>query len=88
MDFISASIGGLDATTTICHRYTPPDILRLFLKMADIVVTAMGKPEFITGDMLKPGCAVIDVGINRSTDSATGKTKLVGDCHFQSKKFR
>ncbi|KAK3876268.1 hypothetical protein Pcinc_018928 [Petrolisthes cinctipes] len=76
--------GGFDATTTICHRYTPPDQLRIFLATADIVVVAAGIPGLITGDMIKPGCAIIDVGINRITNPETGKPKLVGDCHFES----
>ncbi|XP_067937751.1 bifunctional methylenetetrahydrofolate dehydrogenase/cyclohydrolase, mitochondrial-like isoform X1 [Watersipora subatra] len=73
-----------DATTTICHRYTPPEQLRHFVKYADIVVVAAGIPGLITGDMLKPGCAVIDVGINRIKDPETGKNKIVGDCDFDS----
>uniref|UniRef100_A0A0P4WF11 methenyltetrahydrofolate cyclohydrolase n=1 Tax=Scylla olivacea TaxID=85551 RepID=A0A0P4WF11_SCYOL len=77
-------MGGLDATTTICHRYTPPEQLQMFVATADILVTAAGLPGLITGDMIKPGCAIIDVGINRITDPNTGKSKLVGDCHFDS----
>ncbi|XP_064101183.1 bifunctional methylenetetrahydrofolate dehydrogenase/cyclohydrolase, mitochondrial-like [Macrobrachium nipponense] len=76
--------GGLDATTTICHRYTPTDQLRVFTATADIIVTAAGVPGLITGDMIKPGCAIIDVGINRIKDPVTGKAKLVGDCDFES----
>ena len=76
----------MDATTTICHRYTPPEHLRTFVASADILVTAAGLPNLITGDMIKPGCAIIDVGINRITDPSTGKAKLVGDCHFESKR--
>lgn len=74
----------MDATTTICHRYTPEDQLRLFVSIADIIVTAVGRPGTITGDMIKPGCAIVDVGINRITDPNTGKPKLVGDCDFES----
>lgn len=77
-------MGGLDATTTICHRYTPPEQLQFFVASADILVTAAGLPGLITGDMIKPGCAIIDVGINRITDPSTGKPKLVGDCDFES----
>ncbi|XP_074648303.1 bifunctional methylenetetrahydrofolate dehydrogenase/cyclohydrolase, mitochondrial-like [Tubulanus polymorphus] len=72
-----------DATTTICHRYTPPDQLRAFVKMADILVVATGIPGLITGDMVKEGVAVIDVGINRIKDEQTGKYKLVGDVDFE-----
>jgi len=74
-----------DATTTICHRYTPHEQLLVHLRSADIVVVATGIPGLITGDMLKPGAAVIDVGINRIKDEATGKMRLVGDCDFKSK---
>ncbi|KAL3877209.1 hypothetical protein ACJMK2_034949 [Sinanodonta woodiana] len=72
-----------DATTTICHRYTPPDKLTLFTKTADIIVTAAGVPNLITADMVKEGVAVIDVGITRVKDEKTGKTKLVGDVEFE-----
>nr|XP_045624056.1 bifunctional methylenetetrahydrofolate dehydrogenase/cyclohydrolase, mitochondrial-like isoform X1 [Procambarus clarkii] len=77
-------IGGMDSTTTICHRYTPMEQLCFFLARADIIVTATGLPGLITGDMIKPGCAILDVGINRITDPITGKPKLVGDCDFES----
>ena len=73
----------MDATTTICHRYTPKDQLKVFTSTADIIVTAAGLPGLITADMIKPGCAIIDVGINRITDPKTGKAKLVGDCDFE-----
>lgn len=72
-----------DATTTICHRYTPPDQLSVFTKIADIIVSATGIPKLITGDMIKEGATVIDVGINRIKDEETGKTKLVGDVDFE-----
>lgn len=57
------------ATVTVCHRFTP-DIAR-FTRDADILVVAVGKPELITPDMVKPGAVLIDVGINRITDAAT-----------------
>ena len=75
--------GGLDCTTTICHRYTPSPDLHHFLATADIVVTAAGVPGLIRGEHLKPGCCVIDVAINRVSDPVTGRPRLVGDCHFQ-----
>lgn len=75
----------MDATTTICHRYTPPEQLRHFASTADILVTATGIPKLITEDMIKPGACVIDVGITRITDPDTKKTKLVGDVDFESK---
>uniref|UniRef100_A0A2P2IFS6 methenyltetrahydrofolate cyclohydrolase n=2 Tax=Hirondellea gigas TaxID=1518452 RepID=A0A2P2IFS6_9CRUS len=75
---------GLDCTTTICHRYTPPAVLRQHLSNADIVVTAAGVPNLIRGEHLKPGCCVVDVAVNRIKNKDTGRVKLVGDCHFES----
>ncbi|XP_064636865.1 bifunctional methylenetetrahydrofolate dehydrogenase/cyclohydrolase, mitochondrial-like [Lineus longissimus] len=71
-----------DATTTICHRYTPPEELVRFTKSADILVVACGIPGLIKADMVKDGVAVIDIGINRVKDEKTGKFKLVGDVDF------
>ena len=65
------------ATVTVCHSKTLS--LAKFTKDADILVTAVGKPGLVTGDMLKPGAVVIDVGINRLADGA-----LVGDVDFAS----
>lgn len=76
----------MDATVTICHRFTPPDDLKKFCKMADIIVTATGVPGLITADMVKAGAAVIDVGITRIFDEKTGKNKLVGDVDFEEVK--
>ncbi len=64
-------------TVTVCHSKTR-DLAR-FTRDADILVAAVGKPGMITGDMIKPGAVVIDVGINRLSDG-----KLVGDVHFES----
>ncbi|CAH1246849.1 MTHFD2 [Branchiostoma lanceolatum] len=72
-----------DATTTICHRYTPGDQLEVFTKTADIIIVAVGMPNLITADMVKEGVVVIDVGINRVMDPVTGKMKLVGDVDFE-----
>lgn len=72
----------MDATVTICHRFTPPDELKRFCLSADIIVTATGVPGLIKSDMVKEGAAIIDVGITRVTDQSTGKTKLVGDVDF------
>ena len=55
------------ATVTVCHRFTP-DIAR-FTRDADVLVVAVGKPELITPNMIKPGAVLIDVGINRITDA-------------------
>ena len=68
-----------NATVTVCHSKTPD--LGAVLRTADIVVAAIGRPRFITADMLKPGCAVIDVGINRLPDG-----KLCGDVDFEAAK--
>jgi len=71
-----------DATTTICHRYTPPDQLRLFTQNADILIVATGIPGLISADMVKEDAVVIDVGINEVRDTQTGKWRVVGDVDF------
>ena len=68
-----------NATVTICTSKTVD--LAKFTRDADILVVATGKPKMITGDMIKPGAAVIDVGINRMQDG-----KLCGDVDFDSAK--
>ena len=74
---------GANAVVTIAH--TGAADLTRFVRDADIVVAAIGRPEAITGAMLKPGCVVIDVGINRIPDASTKSgTRLVGDVHFAS----
>lgn len=74
-----------NATVTICHSRTRD--LREHLQRADIVVAAVGIAELITGDMLKPGAVVIDVGINRKDDpTAKRGYRLVGDVDFESAK--
>ncbi|PZP86896.1 MAG: bifunctional methylenetetrahydrofolate dehydrogenase/methenyltetrahydrofolate cyclohydrolase FolD [Azospirillum brasilense] len=65
-------------TVTICHSRTAD--LAAEVRRADIVVAAIGKPEFVPGDWIKRGACVIDVGINRI--ERDGKTKLVGDVDF------
>lgn len=65
------------ATTTICHRFTGD--LSLYVKQADIVVAAVGKPGIIKGEWIKPSATVIDVGINRLPDGS-----LIGDVEFQA----
>jgi methylenetetrahydrofolate dehydrogenase (NADP+)/methenyltetrahydrofolate cyclohydrolase len=69
-----------DCTVTIAHSRTRD--LPALCRSADILVVAIGKPEFLRGDWIKPGAAVIDVGINRIA-AAGGKTKLVGDVAFE-----
>ena len=71
---------GANATVTVVHSATP-DIAK-YTREADILIAAIGKPEFVRGDMIKPGAAVVDVGINRIPDPATGKNRLVGDVNF------
>ncbi len=74
---------GANAVVTIAH--TGASDISQFTKQADILVAAIGKPESITGDMLKPGVVVIDVGINRVEDpSAKNGYRIVGDVHFAS----
>ena len=74
---------GANATVTICHSRTKN--MKEIVKQADIVVAAIGKPEFLTGDMLKEGAVVIDVGINRiKDDSRKSGFRLVGDVDFKS----
>lgn len=73
----------MDATVTICHRFTPLEELTRFCRSADIIVTATGVPGLIKADMVKEGAAIIDVGITRVQDPVTGKNKLVGDVDFE-----
>ncbi|HKI45970.1 MAG TPA: bifunctional methylenetetrahydrofolate dehydrogenase/methenyltetrahydrofolate cyclohydrolase FolD [Balneolales bacterium] len=71
------------ATTTICHRYTR-DLTKYTID-ADILVVAVGSPGVITGQMVKDGVVVIDVGINRVADNRKEKGySLVGDCEFDT----
>ena len=74
---------GTDATVTVCHSRTK-DIAAI-TRTADIVVAAVGRPRMITGDMLKPGAVVIDVGINRIDDPSHPKgSRIVGDVDLES----
>ena len=76
---------GGNATVTVCHSRTRE--IKSVTRLADILIVAMGKPEFVRGDMIKPGAVVIDVGTNRVDDPAT-KTgyRLVGDVKFDEAK--
>ena len=76
---------GGNATVTVCHSRTRG--IELYTRQADILIVAIGKPEFVTGDMVKPGAVVIDVGVNR-VDDPTRKQgyRLVGDVKFQEAK--
>jgi methylenetetrahydrofolate dehydrogenase (NADP+) / methenyltetrahydrofolate cyclohydrolase len=68
-----------NATVTVAHTFTRhlPD----YCRRAELLCVAIGCPEFIRGDWIKPGATVIDIGINRVTDPA-GKSKIVGDVNF------
>lgn len=71
---------GAGCTVTVCHSQTRD--LKFHTSRADILVAAVGKPKMITGDMIKPGATVIDVGINRLPVEQGGK--LCGDVDFES----
>jgi methylenetetrahydrofolate dehydrogenase (NADP+)/methenyltetrahydrofolate cyclohydrolase len=71
---------GANASVTVVHSATRN--LPSITKQADILVAAVGRPEFITGDMIKEGAVVIDVGVNRV--ERNGTDILVGDCEFES----
>lgn len=74
---------GADATVTICHSRTKD--IGAVTRTADILIVAIGKPEFVTGDMVKPGAVVVDVGINRVDDPSKEKGyRLVGDVAYDS----
>lgn len=71
-----------DATVTVCHSRTP-NIKEITLQ-ADIIIAALGVPEFLTGDMVKEGAVVIDVGTTRvPSDKTRSGYKLTGDVNFQ-----
>jgi len=73
---------GADATVTICHSRTRD--LPAVTRQADILIAAIGQPEFVTADMVKPGAVVIDVGVNRGDDPGSPKGfRWVGDVRFQ-----
>jgi methylenetetrahydrofolate dehydrogenase (NADP+)/methenyltetrahydrofolate cyclohydrolase len=69
-----------NATVTIAHSRTKD--LPGLCRSADILVAAVGRPEMIKGDWVKPGATVIDVGINRLPADANGKARLVGDVAY------
>jgi methylenetetrahydrofolate dehydrogenase (NADP+) / methenyltetrahydrofolate cyclohydrolase len=72
-----------NCTVTICHSHTSN--IKEFCLQADIIVAALGKPEFITADMVKEGAVIIDVGITREEDtSKKSGYKLKGDVAFES----
>lgn len=69
------------ATVTTCHRFTRD--LKAHVERADIIVVAVGKPGIVSGEWIKPGAIVIDIGINRTADG-----KLLGDVDFESARQR
>ncbi len=74
---------GADATVTVCHSRTRD--LTMHTRRADILIVAAGRAEMISGDMIKPGAVVIDVGMNRVADTTKpGGARLCGDVHFPS----
>jgi methylenetetrahydrofolate dehydrogenase (NADP+)/methenyltetrahydrofolate cyclohydrolase len=76
---------GGDATVTVCHSRTRdlPEVTR----QADILIVAIGSPHFVTGDMIRPGAVVVDVGVNRVEDATREKGyRLVGDVDFEAAK--
>lgn len=81
---ILMSQGGRDATVTVCHRYTKD--IGAFTCMADIVIVAVGIPDFLTADMVKEGATIIDIGITRvDADNKRGYV-LKGDVDYNSVK--
>jgi methylenetetrahydrofolate dehydrogenase (NADP+)/methenyltetrahydrofolate cyclohydrolase len=74
---------GANATVTVCHTGTVD--LPAYARAADILVAAMGNPEFVRGEWLRPGSVVVDVGTNRVSDPGSPRgSRLVGDVHFPS----
>ena len=72
---------GANSTVTVCHSATKD--LAAHTKRADILIVAAGRPNMVTGAMVKPGAVVIDVGINRVADAGTKSgTRLVGDVEY------
>jgi methylenetetrahydrofolate dehydrogenase (NADP+)/methenyltetrahydrofolate cyclohydrolase len=79
---LAAKGRGGDATVTLCHSRSAD--LADHCRRADILVAAVGRPRLVTAEMVKPGAAVIDVGINRIDEG--GKGRLVGDVDFEAVK--
>ncbi|GLI35458.1 bifunctional 5,10-methylenetetrahydrofolate dehydrogenase/5,10-methenyltetrahydrofolate cyclohydrolase [Desulforhabdus amnigena] len=73
---------GANATVTVCHTRTKD--VKFHTKRADILIVAAGVTEYVTGDMIKPGAVVIDVGVNEVGKTADGKRILKGDVAFEA----
>ena len=85
MSILLSQKKGGNATVTITHSRTKD--LKAITRNADIIVAALGIPEFLTGDMVKEGVTIIDVGITRVKDATKKKGfRLAGDVHFDSVK--
>jgi len=69
------------ATVTVCHHMTRD--VAVHSRRADVVFVAVGKPNLLTGNMIKPGAVVIDIGINQVEDE-DGTARVVGDCNYES----
>jgi methylenetetrahydrofolate dehydrogenase (NADP+)/methenyltetrahydrofolate cyclohydrolase len=80
---LSANLPQGNATVTLCHSHTAN--LKELCLQADIIVAAIGKPEYLTADMVKDGTVIIDVGITRVNDATAKKGfRIKGDVHFAS----
>jgi len=79
---VAALLQSCNGTVTVCHSRTAN--MEAKIKQADILVAAIGKPEFVRGEWLKPGAVVIDVGINSKPDATKKRGyRLVGDVHYE-----
>ena len=82
---ILMSRAGIDSTVTLCHSRTSN--LQEECRRADIIIAALGKPNFVTKDMVKPGAVIIDVGITRVEDSSKKSGyRIAGDVDFENVK--
>jgi len=73
-----------NAYVTLCHRYTPKEETIRMALQADILIVAVGIPEFVTADMIKPGAVIIDVGITRVEDATAKKGfRIKGDVNYE-----
>ena len=82
---VAALLQACDATVTVCHSATP-DVAAV-VRDADIVVAAVGRARYVEASWLKPGCVVVDVGINAVDDPAAKRGyRLVGDVDFEAAK--
>jgi len=77
---LSRKAKGADATVTICHSRT--ENIAYYTKQADIIIVAIGKPEFLKADMVKEGAVIVDVGIHRIADDSEAGYHIVGDVAF------